>query len=419
MHSSQAGLENRPKYSIIIPTRDRYQYLSSCVDSALEFGTDVEVIVSVNGDDESLKIARKFLGFRLAINNLKLICTRCNMSMVESFDFAVKAATGRYVTTVGDDDAVMFCYRQQVDKYFDNNPDTILTWYRSAYYWNDTIGEGLLVGTGWKEPVKIMFEDKLDEIRKRSVSYNELPNIYNSFIPRKFLDFVRNINLLETGHDLIYPYNECCAPDIFSGIQNTYLLKGYYYLCEAPVTLSCISARSNGLAAQSKKTSNDEANKFNKENNMNSFEQMTEKYLVKSNSVQMYNAAIQVFTHRILSKLKRLGDWMPTNEWLYNLVDSYISCEANEYPEYANDYLRLMHTNGLSYREDILVSLVCRAKIELQNHKEDQVEITQYTYRTLKEAIGCRVSSQIRLKNYGCINSYQAVLFYEAIYENN
>lgn len=406
----------------MIPTRDRFQYLSSCVDTAFEFGrdNDTEVVVSVNGTVDDYNIALKFLGFRTRLANVRIICTNSTLSMIESFDFALRQATGRYITSLGDDDAVMFCYRDKVDAHFDAHPSSILTWYRSAYYWNDTPAPGLLAGCTWDDPKKIIIKEKLEEIRSRSVSYNDLPNIYNSFIPKKLLDYVRNKNLIFSGSDSIYPSADCCAPDIFSGIQNIYYLKGEYWLARAPVTISCISARSNGLAAQSKNASNNEAMLFNRENKMDSFETMTEKYLIKTNSVQMYNAAIQVFAHKHFSKICSLPSWVPTRLWLMNLIDAYISCEAREYPEYASSFVELQSIFDLNYKTDLLEAIE-RSSLVIDPTKSLSPSIyckNHYSFKNFKNDPGYSPTNRISLEHSGCINSFQAVLYYEAIYEN-
>ena len=78
-------LSSNFKYSTIIPTRDRFHYLSSAVDSCLEFGTDVEVLVSVNGTSHDLDLVKKFLGHRVLLNQVRIICTNRPVSMTESF----------------------------------------------------------------------------------------------------------------------------------------------------------------------------------------------------------------------------------------------------------------------------------------------------------------------------------------------
>ena len=88
----------------------------------------------------------------------------------------------------------MFCFRSKVDDHFSNHPTSILTWYRGAYFWNDTPNPGCLVASPWKDPDEIFFSSKLEQIRYNSVSYNDLPNIYNSFIPRSCLNKVLDYN---------------------------------------------------------------------------------------------------------------------------------------------------------------------------------------------------------------------------------
>ena len=404
------------KYSTIIPTRDRFHYLSSAVDSCLEFGTDVEVLVSVNGTSQDLDLVKKFLGHRVSLSQVRLICTNHPVSMTESFDFAVQNSTGEYIATLGDDDAVMFCFRSKVDDHFSKHPNSILTWYRGAYFWNDTPNPGRLIAPPWQDPEEILFSSKLEQIRHNSVSYNDLPNIYNSFIPRSCLNEVLNQNQLNFSRFSLYPFSECCAPDIFSGLQNTYYLSGSYFLTNTPIILSGISARSNGQSAQGSSFNTLEKDRFNSENAISSFSELSRRYFVPSDSVQMYNASIQFFAHTVFSPVCGYTSWEPHDQWILNLVDSFISCELSEHPEYSFDYLLLLKSRAIFAPQISLLKQVYSAYARGQLTPSASSSTPLYSIKNFLQNPEIKSGNLLSLQHSGCLSSYQAVLFYEALH---
>ncbi|MCB4421461.1 glycosyltransferase family 2 protein [Synechococcus sp. HB1133] len=404
------------KYSTIIPTRDRFHYLSSAVDSCLSFGEDVEILVSVNGTSDDLAIVSSFLGHRIRLKQVRLICTNQIVSMTESFDFAVKNSTGKYIVTLGDDDAVMFCFRSKVDEHFSHHPDSILTWYRGAYFWNDTPSPGRLAAPPWTDPSEITFTSKLNQLRSNSVSYNDLPNIYNSFIPRQHIEFVLHQNKMNFNSSHLYPFAECCAPDIFSGIQNIYYLSGSYFLTPTPITLSGISARSNGQSAQGTSFSSLEKNLFNSENKIKSFSELSQRYFVPSDSIQMYNASIQYFAHSLFSPVTGQPEWKPPLDWILNLLESFIQCELVSHPEYAIDYLLLLKKFGISTSHSPLLKRIYLTFLGGHSQPEPPSIVQYYSLKTFKENPHLLRDNMISLQHSGCLSAYQAVLFYQSIY---
>ena len=332
--------------------------------------------------------------------------------MTDSFDFAVKQSKGEYITTLGDDDAVMYCFRSKVDNHFDHYPSSILSWYRGAYFWNDTPTPGRLVAPSWEDPSEIFFSEKLRQLRSASVSYNDLPNIYNSFIPRNLLSKILESNSRNFNSYSLYPFIECCAPDIFSGLQNTYYLDGSYHLTSTPITLSGISARSNGQSAQGSSFSTHEKNLFNSENAFKSFSALSSRFLVPSDSIQMYNASIQVFAHQTFSPVCGHPSWSPSAPWLLNLLDAFIYCELAQHPEYIIDFLRLLklynvYTPNLSSLKNSYISFL------QSDHHSDIVEgPSQYSIKSFRQDPKLVTNNVLSLQHSGCLSAYQAVLFY-------
>lgn len=336
--------------------------------------------------------------------------------MTESFDFAVKQSTGHYITTLGDDDAVMFCFRSKVDHHFNQHPSSILTWYRGAYFWNDTPTPGRLIAPPWVEPSEILFSDKLDHLRSESVSYNDLPNIYNSFIPREVIVNILELNSNNFGSYSLYPFDECCAPDIFSGFQNTYYLHGSYFLTSTPITLSGISARSNGQSSQGFSFSKLEKNLFNSENVFKSFSALSARYLVASDSIQMYNASIQVFAHKTFSDVCGHSSWSPTTPWLLNLLDTFIHVELPKHPDFIIDFVRLLRLYDIYSPKISLLKDSYKSFLRCGQNLPASDGPTHFSLKNFREDPNYGKNNKLSLQYSGCLSAYQAVLFYMTVY---
>lgn len=92
-----------PLLSIVIPTRNRQDYLLDSVDLALASLQDAEIVVCDNSDDDSL---RERLAPALATGRVRYHFAQEQLSVVGNFETALAMSQGDYVLFIGDDDAV-------------------------------------------------------------------------------------------------------------------------------------------------------------------------------------------------------------------------------------------------------------------------------------------------------------------------
>lgn len=93
-----------PLISIIIPTRNRFQYVKSAIISILNINDQrIELVIQDNSDSEDLKlwVHDNINDFRLKYNY-----NNSPLSFVGNFSEGVEAATGEYVCIIGDDDGI-------------------------------------------------------------------------------------------------------------------------------------------------------------------------------------------------------------------------------------------------------------------------------------------------------------------------
>ena len=91
------------RLSVVIPTRNRPQYLLDAVKTVLLHVPGAEIIVCDNSDTPYLHDKIQGLSHSGRINYLYRSET---LGMAENFEIAIAAATGDYIICIGDDDCV-------------------------------------------------------------------------------------------------------------------------------------------------------------------------------------------------------------------------------------------------------------------------------------------------------------------------
>jgi hypothetical protein len=126
------ALMDMPKFSIIIPTRNRGYCLGSALHSALNQvgGHTYEVIVSDNcSDDNTRDVVAAFNSERL-----RYIKSPRPLSMPDSWEFAVGNASGQWVTVLADDDVLSSRALTIIDSATRLNQSEVISWRCATYY---------------------------------------------------------------------------------------------------------------------------------------------------------------------------------------------------------------------------------------------------------------------------------------------
>jgi glycosyltransferase involved in cell wall biosynthesis len=124
--------EGAPLLSIIIPTRERCEFLVSCVRSALAC-TDpaIEVVVSDNASADGTKAA---LG-AFADARLVYVNPGERVAMHDNFEFALSRSRGRYLMFIGDDDAVLPDRIMHLLELLRSEQPEVVNWEVPGYVW--------------------------------------------------------------------------------------------------------------------------------------------------------------------------------------------------------------------------------------------------------------------------------------------
>lgn len=227
-----------PLLSIIIPTKNRYTYLESCLRSiAVHYNrSEVEIIITDNStvkqEIEALKL----------FSNIKYSYTEKPISQVENFESALEKVTGKYVTMIGDDDGISDLLLVVVD-YMVRKGINALNSPFVSYYWPDVISKNpinnfsskLFLNNYQYNIVKIDAKVERDKcLSMGATSLCNLPKMYYGIIKKEILDKVKN----ETGYYFPGP-----SPDMANAFSVSHYASNFVYF-DAPLFIAGNSAKS-------------------------------------------------------------------------------------------------------------------------------------------------------------------------------
>jgi glycosyltransferase involved in cell wall biosynthesis len=230
-----------PKYSIVIPTRQRHDTLYHTLRASVAIDyDDYEIVVQDNcSGEQTRQVVDSF-------NSTKIVYQRSDvvLSMSDNWEKALQAARGEFVTFIGDDDALTLDSLKICDSVLELTGSDAVFWEPSSYWWPNTLflnnrnifyikvfSTGLNVRV--KDPQIIM--KNYFSFRSGSIS---LPMIYNSFVSRDLIDKV----IRKVGR-----YFACAIPDIYSGIANCAVVEKLVGV-NRPLSIRGASGHSNGCA---------------------------------------------------------------------------------------------------------------------------------------------------------------------------
>ncbi len=232
------------KISIIIPTRERAEYLRFSIQTALDIDDEnLEVVVCNNASgDDTEAVVQSFDDPRIHYVN-----TGARVSMRENFNHALNQSSGEYVIFFGDDDGIVpgqFKYLRQLLE--THRPDG-MSWNRASYGWPDegyakkTGGVRLYRHSAYGAPY--MYDPKernLDALMGCHLSrlFPVTPNIYHGCVSRAYLDKVAPSKGL---------YFDSVIPDVNFEYRAT-MLGGNFLHADHPFSINGYSPASTGGA---------------------------------------------------------------------------------------------------------------------------------------------------------------------------
>jgi glycosyltransferase involved in cell wall biosynthesis len=239
-----------PKFSIIVPTKNRSKYLHYTLKSIVEQNfNDFEIVVSDNfSQDETKEIVDKFKDPRI-----KYFRTNSELNRTDSWNFGLSKSKGEYVTFIGDDDSFLPNSLGLLDNMLVKYNTDVITWRQLNYSWPDHLYDekkNLINGQSKFLYAKINSKARFKMFYNFYERYNSLPCIYNSLVHIKYIKKIESISKNNNFFGGI-------IPDVYSGIVLSRVIQKYLYTY-FPFTINGASALSGGVAQGTQKKINKE-----------------------------------------------------------------------------------------------------------------------------------------------------------------
>lgn len=233
--------------SIVVPTKDRYEYLFQLIELIKSFkSNDIELVVQDNSADNTS--ALEYLKCN-SFEHLKYFYTKEQISISDNSTKAILNSSGEYVCFIGDDDGVT---RYIVDavKWMKENGVTTLKSATAIHKWPSYISTKYypVAGTAMFNcfSMKYQMVNAKECLRKLLTSgiktLNYMPKTYNGITCRKSLDNIFN----KCGTFFPGP-----SPDMANAVSLA-LEDDYYAYVDAPVIIGGHSSHLGGNASRYK-----------------------------------------------------------------------------------------------------------------------------------------------------------------------
>jgi hypothetical protein len=237
---------DKPRYSILIPTRNGLRYLPHAVESVLsQSSNEFELVVS---DNHSTDGTAAYLS-QLSDPRLSKLKPDSELSMMSHFEFIVSHAKGDWVTVLGDDDGLMpFFFEYLASLKLDEVRTPCITFARAYYFWEgcEEIHGNQVVAYSPSARTRYVRNDiaLLSALLSLS-SYMNMPQLYTTGLVRKsYIDMVK-----EKSEGRIFHYT---APDAASAAILA-IHASHHYRVEQPVFWTGTSPKSVGYSQGSSK----------------------------------------------------------------------------------------------------------------------------------------------------------------------
>lgn len=229
-------MSTKPKFTIVIPTRDRADVLYYCLKSACaQDYPNLEILVSDNfSQDNTEEIVKQF-----SDNRIRYINTGKRVSMSHNWEFALSHISEGWVTILGDDDAIL---QGAVQKVLHIAKKTGVKAIRSStckYSWpsirEKQCGQlNISSGCGYEVRNSNYW---ISKVVNGQNNYEELPMLYNGgFVDVSVLQAIKRT----TGSLYL-----SMTPDVYSGFAIAHSIQDYVYSHE-PLAINGASSYSTG-----------------------------------------------------------------------------------------------------------------------------------------------------------------------------
>lgn len=230
--------DDRPRFTVVVPTRNRPDTLEPCLQTCLAQGfDDYEIVVADNcGTSETADVIKGFDS-----SHIVHLRSESPLAMSVNWERGVEAARGQYVMLIGDDDGLMPYALRELDLLIrEHHEPEAIHWRRGIYTW-PTMGTddaNLLAFPLSRGLREVHGRTLIREILAFRAGAEMLPTLHSAVVRRDLLAKLRG----RAGG--VFP---SMYPDDFVGFALGWLCTCYISL-DVPMHLAGVSKHSNGAA---------------------------------------------------------------------------------------------------------------------------------------------------------------------------
>lgn len=282
-------MSSAPTLTVLIPTRDRSQTLSSSIRSCL--AQDYPYLKIVVSDNCSTDGTADLVA---AIDDprLRYVRTPRRLSMTGNFEFSLSQVESGYLMHLGDDDGLVLGAASQVAAIIQETGTEAVNSAHAVYHWPTSLYTGyrnrliLPIGRGYR---RVKGLDAAADVIAFRRGYPYLPSTYSGFVAKAVIDRVA-----AGGR-----YYSSITPDSYAGFVNAGVMDSFVY-SERPFAIAGLSGRSNG-GSNVNSGDPDEARRYIAENDLPTHPDIA--YCPKSIPLVVAEAFLQA-----RDRVPRLGD---------------------------------------------------------------------------------------------------------------
>ena len=227
-----------PRFSVLIPTRERASTLRSTLATCLDQDfDDYEILVCDNGTSEATRRVVDEAGSA----RVRYVRAPRALAMSDNWELAVSEAVGDFILVLGDDDGLMGYALRELDTLLARLGTSIIRWSAAFYTWPDVAlaGEGDYLRLPMGRTLRMLnARDVIGSVIRFEAPYTLLPMLYNAAVHRSLVDALRQ----RAGRVFGNRY-----PDVYTGFALGYLA-AHYPSTDVPMSVAGLSGASNGIA---------------------------------------------------------------------------------------------------------------------------------------------------------------------------